>query len=224
MKNMGLHRLVLVNPRCDPQDPLARQMAVHADDVLAAASVTGSLMEALADCQRAVATTGRLQPQDQPLESPETALPWLLPALPPANWAGALIFGPEDRGLSNEELIHAQRWIRIPTSETYASLNLGQAVGVCSYLLRRLALEMTEGGDREPEPIHPQANLSQVEDFYQDLEAILLRIGYLYPHTASPRMAKLRQLLNRAGPNQNELAMLRGVLRQMNWALKAHQD
>ncbi|MBU6228517.1 MAG: RNA methyltransferase [Cyanobacteria bacterium REEB459] len=228
MKNMGLHRLVLVNPRCDPGDPLACQMAVHADDVLAAASVVSSLVEALAGCQRAVATTGRLHPQNQPLELPETALPWLLPATPQTNWGAALIFGPEDRGLSNEELVHAQRWVRIPASQVYPSLNLAQAVGVCSYLLRRSALLIAEAGAGPDESGYRQADLTadlnQVEEFYQDLEAILLRIGYLYPHTASPRMAKLRQLLNRADPTQKELAMLRGVLRQMTWALTARQD
>lgn len=224
MKNMGLHRLVLVNPRCDPQDPLARQMAVHAGDVLAAARVVTSLVDALADCQRAIATTGRLHPQNQPLESPEVALPWLLPPTPQSDWAGALIFGPEDRGLSNDELIYAQRWVRIPASDAYPSLNLAQAVGVCSYLLHRLALDMVDSGDGRGQATHHQADLNQFEEFYKDLEAILLRIGYLYPHTASTRMAKLRQLLNRAGPNQNELAMLRGVLRQINWVLKAHQD
>ncbi|TVP61402.1 MAG: RNA methyltransferase, partial [Leptolyngbya sp. LCM1.Bin17] len=68
-----------------------------------------------------------------------------------------------------------------------------------------------------------QAPLDQMEGFYQDLESLLLKIGYLYPHTAASRMAKLRRLLQRAEPNSQELAMLRGVLRQINWAIASDQ-
>jgi tRNA/rRNA methyltransferase len=62
--------------------------------------------------------------------------------------------------------------------------------------------------------------LEAVEDYYQHLEAVLLKIGYLYPHTASARMEKFRHLLNRATPTTGEVAMLRGILRQMEWALQ----
>lgn len=266
MKNMGLHHLVLVNPQCDPTGTEAWRMAVHGREVLAAAQVVKTLPEALVGCQRAVATTGRIHPQQHGLETPEEVLPWLLSTDPQRPLTTALIFGPEDRGLSNEELIHAQRWIRIPASEAYPSLNLAQAVAVCSYLLHRQATgshkadfaaaappdlqdlassaisPVSNGGDKgkgvnhdrkpldqseaqywphpgDAAPLAPPASLDQIEGFHQDLEAILLKIGYLYPHTAASRMAKLRQLLHRAEPNSQELAMLRGILRQVNWAI-----
>ena len=236
MKNMGLHHLVLVNPQCDPTSAASWHMAVHGQDVLAAAQIVATLPEALTGCWRAAATTGRIHPQRQGLETPETVLPWLLPRDSSSPRPTALIFGPEDRGLSNEELIYAQRWIRIPASDTYPSLNLAQAVAVCGYLLHRQATAPADfpGGsppipatpslahrpDQGPSPSLEQlATLDQIEGFHQDLEAILLKIGYLYPHTAASRMAKLRQLLHRAEPNAQELAMLRGVLRQVNWAI-----
>ncbi|MGF1519215.1 MAG: RNA methyltransferase [Nodosilinea sp.] len=227
MKNMGLRHLVLVNPQCDLASEEARRMAVHGGDVLAAARVVGDLPEALAGCERAIATTGRLHPQAQPLDLPESALPWLLPTQPDASFAAALVFGPEDRGLSNEELIYTQRWVRIPASDDYPSLNLAQAVAVCSYLLHRQVLSQSLGqalGESfAPAMAASQgghlAPLEQMEGFYQDLEIVLLKIGYLYPHTAPSRMAKLRRLLHRAGPDSRELAMLRGILRQANWAV-----
>jgi tRNA/rRNA methyltransferase len=229
MKNMGLGHLVLVNPQCDPVAPEALRMAVHGGDVLGAARVVPSLPEALAGCQRAIATTGRLHQQDQPLEPPETALPWLLPTVAAAPFAAALVFGPEDRGLSNAELVYAQRWVRIPTSDTYPSLNLAQAVAVCSYLLHRAALADALGAAFGPgpgaapraDPAGALASLDQLEGFYRDLEVVLLKIGYLYPHTAPSRMAKLRHLLHRAEPDSRELAMLRGILRQVNWAIES---
>lgn len=224
MKNMGLRQLVLVNPQCDLAADEAQRMAVHGSDVLAAAQVVADLPAALVGCRRAIATTGRLHRQDQPLDLPEVALPWLLPPAPEKSFAAALIFGPEDRGLSNDELIYAQRWVRIPASGEYPSLNLAQAVAVCSYLLHRCALaealETAFPAVGSPAAgTEDSAPLEQMEGFYQDLEIVLLKIGYLYPHTAASRMAKLRRLLHRSGPDSQELAMLRGVLRQVNWAI-----
>ncbi|MGB3308329.1 MAG: RNA methyltransferase [Nodosilinea sp.] len=223
MKNMGLRHLVVVNPQCDLHAEEAQRMAVHGDDVLSAAKVVTNLPEALVGCERAIATTGRLHRQDQPLELPEVALPWLLPPAPEASFAAALIFGPEDRGLSNDELIYAQRWVRIPASDRYPSLNLAQAVAVCGYLLHRSALaESLEAAFPAVETAAVaghSASLDQLEGFYRDLEIVLLKIGYLYPHTAASRMAKLRRLLHRAGPDGKELAMLRGILRQVSWAV-----
>jgi tRNA/rRNA methyltransferase len=48
----------------------------------------------------------------------------------------------------------------------------------------------------------------------------LLKIGYLFPHTAASRMAKLRQIYKRAYPSQPEIGLLRGILRQTEWAVQ----
>jgi tRNA/rRNA methyltransferase len=65
MKNMALQQLVVVNPQCDLRSEPARRMAVHGIDVLAAAQIVETLPAALVGCQRAVATTGRLHPQNR---------------------------------------------------------------------------------------------------------------------------------------------------------------
>lgn len=240
MKNMGLQQLWLVNPSCDPLSEPARLMAVRGLDLLQAARTVTSLPAALAGCQRAVATTGRIDPglvlsSSEPLELPEQVLPWLLPASAADSFESALIFGPEDRGLSNAELSYAQRYLRIPSSDDYISLNLAQAVAVCSYVLRRLALADRAEAAAAVVPVAPTADptiaptaaptaaLDQLEGFQQQLEALLLQVGYLYPHTAASRMEKFRRLLYRAAPSQPELAMLRGILSQVAWALSAQQ-
>jgi tRNA/rRNA methyltransferase len=217
MANMGLSQLVLVNPQCDHRGESARRMAVHAAEVLAAAIVVPDLPTALADCRRAIATTARSRTLGPPLERPEAALPWLITdtATPTA-----LVFGPEDRGLSNQELNYAQRWVGIPSDEAYASLNLAQAVAVCCYELTRavtprLAPPLPMADTAVPENLAPR---DQMEGFYGQLEHLLLAIGYLYPHTCASRMEKLRHFFNRAAPTEQELAMLRGILRQMDWA------
>ncbi|NJR49411.1 MAG: RNA methyltransferase [Leptolyngbyaceae cyanobacterium CSU_1_3] len=230
LKNMGLHRLVLVNPGCDPLCAEARQMAVHAGDVLAAAEIVQTLPAALVGCQRAIATAVRTRSTQTPLEHPRNALPWLLQGEDGVE--SALIFGPEDRGLSNEELKYAQRLVCIPSSPVYTSLNLAQAVAICSYELYQYELYQIEAmgqqgteADSESEPM-PQrvvgssAPLEAIESYFRQLEELLLTVGFIYPHTAQSRMEKLRRLLNRAYPSVAEVTMLRGILRQIDWALK----
>ncbi|WP_293347965.1 MULTISPECIES: RNA methyltransferase [unclassified Microcoleus] len=73
-------------------------------------------------------------------------------------------------------------------------------------------------------PTHPpnSAPLEQLEGYYQQLEGLLLKIGYLQPHTAASRLEKFRRLYNRAYPTVDEVAMLRGVIRQTEWAIKSY--
>jgi tRNA/rRNA methyltransferase len=220
MKNMGLRQLFLVAPKCDRQDEEARKMAVHAIDILEAATIVESIPAALIGCTRAIATTSVTRHNSAiALENPRTALPWLLEGEP-----SALIFGSEDRGLSNDELKYAQRFIRIPSSDVYDSLNLAQAVAVCSYEMYQMAIARDRPIPTPPvAENHLTAPLDVLEQYYQHLETVLLKIGYLYPHTAPSRMAKFRLLLNRSFPSETEVAMLRGILRQIEWAIGNRQ-
>lgn len=215
MKNFGLQRLTLVNPQCDPLSAEAKLMAVHAVGVLEAAVIVETLPVALQGCQRAIATTARDRTLSGVMEPPRIALPWLI--APPIDVA--LIFGPEYRGLSNEELNYAQRFVRIPSSDIYPSLNLAQAVAICCYelsLAANLEGTVTTGPKAATGDIAP---LDMLEGYYQQLESLLLKIGYLYPHTAASRMEKFRQLFNRTQLETVEVAMLRGILTQMEWAI-----
>lgn len=215
MKNMGLHQLVIVNPLCDVCGVEARQMAVHAADILETAIIVQNLPSALQGCQRAIATTSASRSLPTNLENPRDALSWLL------NCPSALIFGREDRGLSNTELNYAQRFVRIPSDSAYVSLNLAQAVAICSYELYQLGTLGPNPSNLVPEVALDgvPSSLEDLEEYYKQLEALLLKIGYLYPHTAQARMAKLRRLFYRASPLDEEVAMLRGMIRQMAWAL-----
>lgn len=253
MKNMGLSRLTLVDPQCDPLGEDARRMAVHAFEVLEQARIVATIPEAIAHVTRTIATTGRSRSRsvETPLMPPEIGLPWLL------DTPSALIFGPEDRGLSNEELAYAQRFVCIPSTETYPSLNLAQAVAVCARDLVRAAqvdatiqtdaigligsidpaqltttiqtgstiarsADSTDSADLEDSKIATHAApISQLEGYYDHLERVLLEIGYLQPHTATARMEKFRRLFNRSQLSSQEVAMLRGILRQVEWASRS---
>ena len=228
MKNMGLSRLVMVNPKCDRNSEEARQMAVHAKDVLENARIVEDLPTALAGCQLAVATTVRSRSVPIKLEPASVVLPSLLTD----RTQSALIFGAEERGLSNDELKYAQKFVCIPSNPDYPSLNLASAVAVCAYELYQSSLNSPDAAIATPvefadsegiateSELSYNADLEVLEGYYQDLEAMLLEIGYLYPHTASVKMEKFRRLYNRSHLQPEEVAMLRGILRQIRWAIK----
>jgi tRNA/rRNA methyltransferase len=217
IKNMGLTQLVIVNPQCEVLGEEATRMSVHAIDLLKTAQIVPDLPTALIGCTRVIATTARDRAIPTQLETPRQALPWLIESSQPT----ALIFGREDSGLTNAELNYASRYIRIPVGSAYSSLNLAQAVGVCAYELQMCVnddLNLSGAAVQIPQP-SDIASIEQVEGYYQQLETLLLEIGYLLPHTAAHRMEKIRRLYNRSQLSPNEVALLRGILRQVRWAI-----
>ncbi len=209
MKNMGLHRLTLVQPapRCLARAGLT---AVHARDVLTAAQVVDSLGEAVADCHLVVGTTCRGGPYRAAADVPEALAPLILARA--AGGAAALVFGPEDRGLTNEDLKHCQHLIAIDSSADYASLNLAQAVLLCCYELRR-ATPLVTAVRAAAVP----ATAETTELLYERLRAALLRIGFLNPQNPDHIMLALRRLLGRAGLDDSEVRLLLGLARQIDW-------
>jgi tRNA/rRNA methyltransferase len=223
MKNMGLSELAIVNPRCDIGGAEAKQMAVHAADILANSKVFGDLPTALTGCDRVVATSARERHLPTEFASPNSAIDWLL-----AGQQGAIIFGREDSGLTNVELNYAQRFLRIPVAPVYESLNLAQAVAICCYevFLAKNSLK-DDRRNQDPGEITNPAAISAtrevLEGYYNHLESTLLQMGYLYPHTAESRMMKFRRIFDRADLSPDEVTMLRGILSQMQWHLKNRQ-
>src|SRR5690606_5561044 len=139
IRTMGLQRLVLVAPERFPHAD-ATAMAAGADDVLAAATVTGSLAEAVADCGLVLGCTARGRRIALEELSPRAAAGRLLDAA--GGGAGvALVFGRERTGLDNEELQLCHAAVKIPADPGYSSLNLAAAVQVLAYELRVGLLE-----------------------------------------------------------------------------------
>ena len=215
--NFGIHELRLVRPRCDHLGAEARQMAVHAQLVLERARSFADLAAAIADCGRVVATSGRLEPEPLPVGSAAAVLAWLQEGGEPEQ-PSALVFGREDQGLRNDELLQAGRILRLGSDPAYPSLNLSHAVAICLHGLRALpARGPATGLSAPPEP----AGRGALEAALVDAEALLLEVGFLLPHTAQARMAKLRALLQRAQVGGDEVALLRGMVSQLRWACRS---
>jgi TrmH family RNA methyltransferase len=126
----------------------------------------------------------------------------------------AVLFGPEDHGLTNEDLRYCNRQIRIDTDPAYASLNLAQAVLLVGAALRRAATAGRASAVREVEP----APAAAVERMYQHLQRALLSIGFLHPQNPEHIMFAVRRLLGRTQLEDHEVRILLGIARQIEWA------
>lgn len=217
--NFNIHDLRLVAPRCDHRGEEARLMAVHAEALLERARLFPDLASAVADCTRVVATSGRMEPEGLPLSGPAEALGWLQAALPEPGCRGALVFGREDRGLTNQELLQAGRVLRLSTDGAYASLNLSHAVAICLHALQQPSEpSVPQTAEAVPQAAEELCRRGDLEAALVDAEELLLEVGFLYPHTAEARMGKVRALLQRAQVRASEVALLRGMVRQLRWA------
>jgi len=127
-ENFNVNELRLVSPKCDYLAQEAKKMSVRGLKILEEAKVYKDLNSALSDCSRIIATCGRKEHGEIPLNSNKDALSWALES--EREETIALVFGREDRGLSNEELLKANKVISLNTSEHYPSLNLSHAVAI----------------------------------------------------------------------------------------------
>lgn len=209
---MGLGDLVLVAPwQFDPGR--AAELAVHARDVVARCRITETLAEAVADCGLVAGTTSRRGSMRRDALTPRAIAAELL-AVSDRGQA-ALVFGPEDHGLSNRELDLCQRLVTIPTHDTYASLNLAQAVLVCAY---ELCLASAAGiGEPGQAPVGP-APSARLEFMYMQLEAALREVGFLHAGNTTHMMRRLRRTLGRTRLSDDDVQMFLGIARQMRWA------
>ena len=126
----------------------------------------------------------------------------------------AVLFGREDRGLTNEEVEICQRLVTIPTSPEAESLNLAQAVLVLAY---EIFLAADGSGDGRQEKARTLAPNSEMEGLYLHMEAVLLDIGYLDSNNPRHMMRVLREVFSRAALDEREVSALRGIFRQLNW-------
>lgn len=214
--NMGLSNIRVVEPE-DYDLTKILKLATHAVmPVVSAIEVFDNLAEAVAPYQYLMATTARTGRFRHSSVNPRSAVKKLAP-LTLKNKVGVL-FGPEDRGLSNDEMKFCQDAIVIPTLG-FHSLNVSQAVMVVCWELRRFLLE-----DSSPEPesadAHPSAELAtshDVEGLYAHLEETLVRIEFLDPKNPEYWMRNIRRMFNRFPLRKVDVNFFRGLCRQINW-------
>jgi TrmH family RNA methyltransferase len=211
MANMGLDRLVLVEPAAPIGDE-ARAFAFGAGHVLESARRVGSLAEALADQERVVGTSV--------VRSREIATRVVTAKELPAKLAGdsptALVFGPESSGLTTEELTHCGLIVHIPSSNVQPSLNLAQAVMVVVYELYQAAITTT---DLEQLTLPELASQEEVEGLLGHAHELLAAAGFARDSSYTGVQRDLRALAARSALSPHEVKVLRGICRRLGHAL-----
>jgi tRNA/rRNA methyltransferase len=215
MRNMGLSRLILVSPAQDPLSPEARMMATSAKDILEKAEVFSRLEDALAGFRWIAGTSARKGRNRGPFISPRELCPEIIGHA--RSIPVAILFGPEDKGLTNEDLAPCQALISMPTHERLPSLNLAQAVMILCYELYLATLVNQIGDPSGPGQSLKLAEFQRVEGMYTHLENLLLRIGFLDPKNPKRIMHTLRRIFGRANLSDRDVAILRGIFRQLEW-------
>jgi len=237
LKTMGLSRLVLVSPQEYPSQK-AIWRAAGAADVLEQALVVETLAEAISDCSLVVGASARQRRIPWPVlgarQGGETI------AKQASTEQVAIIFGREDRGLTNEELQQCNYHIEIPANEDYGVLNVASAIQIICYEIRMGLLEacVPEEGAQDPSgqakpdlrmPIDPVrwderlATSNEMEHFFAHLETTLTQLDFHEPDNPRQLLTRLRRLFVRSRLDHLEINILRGAMTavQKKMGLKA---
>lgn len=207
--NFGVERLVLVDPDCVLEEPDFIRMAMGAERHVRIEAVR-TIEAAIAGSDLVVATTSGRDRDPR----------WLGPPAEVrvrAEQAGAscvaVIFGPERKGLSREELRRAHLLLTIPSNPEFPVLNLAQAVGIVLAAFAGSSLALAE-------PTHPLEAPAPAEEFdaaMEHLRQVLLDTGFLDPVNPARVMDQIRLMLGRAVPTRREVTILRGLAAHINY-------
>jgi TrmH family RNA methyltransferase len=208
MNNMGLSQLRLAAPQCEINEE-SHRMARSGNKILACAKKYHSLKSALRGMRFVIGTSAKTGGRRTYSHTPGSLIPRILAQA--SEQKVGIIFGPEDTGLIDDDLMLCQMLIRIPTHPRGPSMNLAQAVMVVCYELFIGQLS------RNPARVPRLAPAVQVEAMYGQLEKALRDIGFLHSQNARHMMFALRRFLGRAGLEAEDVGILRGIARQIAW-------
>jgi tRNA/rRNA methyltransferase len=210
-KNMGIGNIIVVGGADLDRGEMERRSTHLAADVLDQIKYYDDIGEALADFQYIVGTTSRLGKARGPFNTPRKIAQDLV-GISRKNKV-ALLFGPEDKGLANNELRYCPAIVTIPSSREFKSLNLSHAVMILCYEIFTAQLPPSD-------EVPPKwARSGEVEGMYGQIKTLLAEIGFLNPENPDYWMMHLRRFFARSGLLSREVKIIRGICRQLEWTL-----
>ena len=221
MKTMGLSKLVLVAPKTYPH-PDIDALAAGATDLIEQIEIVETLADAIKDCHLVFGTNARSRTIPWPLLDARPAAEKSISAVVNDQQDVAVVFGREDRGLTNEELAMANYHVTIPVNTDYGVLNVAQAIQVICYEMRMATLAAVESGEDEAATMpvtdtesmqwdEPLVTHEQMEQFYPHIEKMLAEIEFLDPKNPRLLPLRLRRLFGRIQLDRMEYHLLRGI-------------
>ena len=212
--NFEVEELRIVSPKCDIFSLEAKKMALKGQKYLDQCKNFDNLENAIFDCDLVIASCGRVDVgKNTFFESSEDIFSWVFSLGKIRNLA--IVFGREDRGLTNDELLLANKTFNIPTSNKNPSLNLSHAVSIVLYELNKYS---KKNFNKELN-VFNLASSKQINDSFVEIEEMLLRVGYLLKHTSRAKIRKFKKYILRANTSIQEVNILRGIVHQINWYL-----
>tara|TARA_B100000242_G_scaffold54076_1_gene32483 strand:- start:81 stop:830 length:750 start_codon:yes stop_codon:yes gene_type:complete len=212
--NFEVEELRIISPKCDIFSLEAKKMALKGQKYLNNCKIFDTLENAIFDCDLVIASCGRIEvSKDSYFESSEEIFSWISSFKKINNLA--IIFGREDRGLTNNELLLANKTIVIPTSQNNPSLNLSHAVSIVLYELNK----SSKRNINKEMKVFNLASSKQIHDSFLEIEDILLKVGYLLKHTSKAKINKFKNYILRANTSRHEINVLRGIVHQISWFL-----
>jgi TrmH family RNA methyltransferase len=210
MKNMALSRLYLVNPS-NFACAVATARASGADNLLADATICNTLEEALEGVHLVIGASARQRAMKwRQLDVVDSCIE-IQKTLGNTGQEVAVIFGTERSGLTNEELDLCHILMTIPGNPEYFSLNVASAIQVFAY--QYFVSSMNTSFEYSSNVL---ASFNELESFYKHLEQVLEHINYFEEKRPRPLlMRRLRRLFGRSYPEKEEVAILRGILRNI---------
>lgn len=228
MANMGLERLTLVEP-AEFDTRRITGIAHRTEPIVEAATLSPSLEEALAGATYVVGTSARPRTAQRSYRRPRDLAPRILRRAREGHVA--IVFGREDRGLSNEALDLCHEVLVIPTAAEYPSLNLAQAVLLIAYELFLASVETLDELPTGRRSLGP-ATTAELEEMYAALEAGLDRAEFFKARKAESVMRTVRTVFGRTGLDAHEARLISSIGYQMRNRLErlegqlppAHRD
>jgi tRNA/rRNA methyltransferase len=211
--NMGIGKLIVVCREIPDRDKMLRLATAKAAPLIDSLECHRELGSALAPFGWVLGTSARQGRKRTTVNSPRQLMAEVLPQL--ANNRVALLFGPEDRGLANEELRFCNQITTIPTVD-FSSLNLAQAVAILCHELHYSVLEAVHR-KAFPKAAPRQADKQELESMFAHVEEALQTIGFLQNGKDDYWMKSIRQFLGRIGLKSKEIKIIRGVCQQLLW-------
>ena len=218
MKNMGIHQMGLVSPKEFPHEK-AFFRAKAATDVLEKAVIYKSLKEAISETKLVIGTSARNRKVPWPIVSPSEAAEEIVSFSKTSEDKTAVVFGREDRGLTNEELGLCNLHVHIPSSDEYPSLNLSQAIQIIAYEIRLKALSL-EGKLEKQEWDVPLAENAEIERLIEHFDELMQDVEFYETDNPRQLLTRVRRFFKRSKLDHMEANIFRGVFAAIQKKLK----
>jgi len=209
MKNMGLAKLYLVEPKDYPSLE-AIHRSVGAVDVLDDAVVVKNLDEAISDCVWVAGTSARFRTVEWPILEPKECINKALENIQQGDIA--IVFGNETSGLTNEQMERCNVLLHIPTEPDFSSLNIAAAVQIVCYEFRQAFVKVrVKSSKGSKHRYDTMANATQLDGMYGHIREALIQLEFFGTKNPDVMMRRLKGLFSRAETTQREVSIIRGI-------------